>query len=188
MIYIFLKGELFMKRNILTIVVIALCLINLALSAVIVFSIVPMANRTNDLITQVASVINLELEDPNADSIANNVALSDLETLEPIGEEGNNITANLKKGEDGKAHYAIFTSVTIMINKKAEDYADLKTNITNNHKKVIEIVRSVLTSHTSSEMENDTDGKVQDEVIDKLNEYFGTRGIYDLTIDGLIFQ
>ena len=49
-----------MKKNILTVVVIALCLINLALSAVVVFSIVPMANRTNDLIAQVASVINLE--------------------------------------------------------------------------------------------------------------------------------
>lgn len=176
-----------MKRNILTIVVIALCLINLALSAVVVFSIVPMANRTNDLITQVASVINLELEDPNAESLPTDVALSDLETLEAIAEEGT-ITVNLRKGEDGKAHYAIFNSITIMINKTVEDYADLKVNIANNHKKIIEIVRSVISSHTLEEMESNGDDDIHDEIIEKLNEYFGSTGIYDLTVDGLIFQ
>ena len=51
-----------MKKNILTIVIMASTLLNLILTIVIVFSVVPAMNKTGKLVDKVASVIDLEIE------------------------------------------------------------------------------------------------------------------------------
>lgn len=179
-----------MKRNILTVVVIALCLINLALSAVIVFSIVPMANRTNDLIAQVASVINLELEDPKADSIIGDVPVDDRETLEPIANSsGTEVTVNLKQSSKGVNHVAIFDTVTLTVNKKADDYKKVTGLITQNTNYIIECVTTTLTQRTYEEIQEDTDrSQLKKAILEKLNSYFGTSMICDVTVNNLKYQ
>ena len=82
-----------MKKNMLTIVVIALCVLNLVLSAVVVFTVIPTANKTNALISQVASIIDLELESPNPKY---EVAMTDLQTVTLSG----TLTINLKSVEN----------------------------------------------------------------------------------------
>ena len=57
-----------MKKNILTIVIMAATLINLVLSAVMIFSVVPAMNKTSNLVDKVASVVDLEIEDANKDA------------------------------------------------------------------------------------------------------------------------
>lgn len=52
-----------MKKNILTIVIMASTVTNLVLTAVMMFSIVPAMNKTNKLIDKVATVIDLETEE-----------------------------------------------------------------------------------------------------------------------------
>ena len=51
-----------MKKNILTIVIMAASIINLILSAVLIFSVMPTMNKTSNLIDKVSSVIDLEIE------------------------------------------------------------------------------------------------------------------------------
>ncbi len=54
-----------MKKNILTIVIMAASIINLVLTAVLIFSVMPAMNKTSNLIDKVASVIDLEIESKN---------------------------------------------------------------------------------------------------------------------------
>ncbi len=178
-----------MKKNILTVVVIALCLINLALSAVVVFSIVPMANRTNDLIAQVASVINLELEDPNAEKIAGDVPIENRETLEPIANaSGTEFTVNLRKSDD-KNHAAIFDTITLTVDKKADDYKKVTGLIAGNTNYIIECVTTTLSNRTYDEFENDSNrSKLKKDILEKLNNYFETAMICDVTVDNLKYQ
>lgn len=177
-----------MKKNILTVVVIALCMINLALSAVVVFSIVPMANRTNDLITQVASVINLELEDPDADSIIGDVPVADRESLDPIGGE-NEVTINLKKDNSGSAHYALYDTVTLTINKAADDYKTVTGLIAANNTYIIDCVTTTLAQRTLEELQNDLDrSELKKDILKKLNSYFGTSSICDVVVNNLKYQ
>ena len=67
-----------MKKNILTIIVIALCFVNVALTATVIFTVVPAVSKSNALITQVASIIDLELESPLPKS---DVAITDMEAV-----------------------------------------------------------------------------------------------------------
>ena len=53
-----------MRKNILTIIILAMALINIILSAVLIFAIIPTANKTNQLVTKVAQIVDLELESP----------------------------------------------------------------------------------------------------------------------------
>lgn len=51
-----------MKKNLLAVIILALVLVNLILTAVLVFSIIPQTKKSNELIDQVCAAINIELE------------------------------------------------------------------------------------------------------------------------------
>ena len=55
-----------MKRNMLAIVILAATLVNIALTALMLFTVIPKAQRTDALIQKICSIIDLELEDPDA--------------------------------------------------------------------------------------------------------------------------
>lgn len=51
-----------MKKNLLTVIILALVLVNLILTAVLAFSVIPQTKKSNELIDQVCAAINIELE------------------------------------------------------------------------------------------------------------------------------
>ena len=60
-----------MKKNIFSVIITVLTVVNVVLTAIMFFVMVPTFNKTNNLITQVASVLNLELDgdsDASADA------------------------------------------------------------------------------------------------------------------------
>lgn len=172
-----------MKKNMLTVIVIALCLINVVLTAVIVFAVVPAMNQTNALIKQVAAVIDLELESPDASGGEANVAVADSEPY-LIEQE---FTINLATGEDGKSHFAVMDSVTLYENKKHEDYKALSTTVEANKGFIIETINNVISQYT---FENATESKeeMKAEILEQIHDRFGSGFIYDLSFGNLMFQ
>ncbi len=135
-----------MKRNILTVVVLALALINVVLSGVIIFAIVPTAMKTNKLITRVAQIIDLELESPEEEKL--NLSPSDIEVYDIEGK----LTINLKKSDDQK-HYA-FVYVSLSLNKKHKDYEDFKKLISQYENDIKEFVTDEFNNYTIDEVDN----------------------------------
>ena len=109
-----------MKKNILTIIIMASCLLNLILTAVIVFAVVPTMNKTSQLVDKVATAIDLETDEEASGDYS-------IDNLEPysIAFE-NKQTINLKPDEgDNTSHFAVLEGVTISFNKEAEDYKEV---------------------------------------------------------------
>ena len=52
-----------MKKNLMTVIILALVLVNLVLTAMLAFAIIPQTKKSNQLIDKIASAIDLELED-----------------------------------------------------------------------------------------------------------------------------
>lgn len=77
---------------------------------------VPTFNKTNNLITQVASVLNLELDGDSDASADADYSMKDLEDT-PVTFDSQQ-TINLKTGADGSQHYAMISGYTISVNKK----------------------------------------------------------------------
>ena len=111
-----------MKKNIFSVIITVLTVVNVVLTAIMFFIMVPTFNKTNNLITQVASVLNLELDgDSDAKGDAD-YKISDLEDTTVSFDSQQ--TINLKTGSDNSQHYAMLSGYTISVNKKADDYKD----------------------------------------------------------------
>ncbi len=151
-----------MKKNMLSIIILAVGILNVILGAVIVFAVIPTAIRTNNLITKVASTVDLELassEDSN-----NQVKIEDIENY-PI----DNITMTLKRDpNDTKNHYAQ-VSVSLSINTKSKDYNKYKPTVEQNKTRIVEIISDEFEKYTAATV-MDNKESIKSEILRRLQE------------------
>lgn len=170
-----------MKKNILTVIIMASSVINLILTIIIVFSVVPAMNKTNNLIDKVCSVIDLEIEANSGEE----VSISDLEPILCTNKNGK-LTINLKPDEgDEKPKFAILESVTVSINTKAEDYEEVKANVESKSSYVLDIAKEVISSYSYKTM-NAEEAKA--EVLKRVQQLYDTKSICRVSLDGLLFN
>lgn len=151
-----------MKKNMLSIIILAVGILNVILGAVIVFAVVPTAIRTNNLITKVASTVDLELSS-SGDS-KNEVKIEDIENY-PI----DNITMTLKRDQnDTKNHYAQ-VSVSLSINTKSQDYEKYKPTVEQNQNRIKEIISCEFEKYTASTV-MDNKENIKSEILRRLQE------------------
>lgn len=174
-----------MKKNIFTIIIMALAVINVILTAVIVFTTVPAMNRTNKLIQQITEVVDLELEssEEKQDAI---VDVKDRENHQFTNTTGT-ITINLQKSEDGNEHWAQLDAVYVTVNKASDDYEDLVTELDAKGSDVIDIVTDVIGSYDYEKISANK-GQMKNDIVEKLQEFFGSDFIIDISFDNLRFQ
>lgn len=175
-----------MKRNILSIIVIALCAMNLIMSVVLVFAVVPASSKTNKLIGQVASVLNLELESRKEKEKEKEIALKDKETVPFEGD----YTINLKKTPgDDKDHYAITKQLSITLNKKGKGYKDVSPRLETDQSVIIGIFTDAFADYSKEDMAlEEKKDEVKQKVIKKLQEYYNSECIIDVSFGNLMFS
>lgn len=169
-----------MKKNMLTVIILALCLVNTILSALVVFVVVPTSRRTDRLITQVASVINLELEGEGASKV-------DIASIETYKIEESK-TMNLKTSENGKEHYAVMDYVSLSINKESEDYERLQPLLETQNSAIMDVVDSVISNYTYEEAINNRE-QMKEEILEELKKHFGSVDfVIGVTLGNLLFS
>lgn len=156
-----------MKRNMLAIVILAATLVNIALTALMLFTVVPKAQRTDALIQKICSIIELELEDPNAADYAE-IPFEDRETYNLA----NKMTINLKRAEgESKSPYAQI-EVTLMLNKKADSYATIQPLLGSYENIIRNIVSEEVSKYTTHELDGNKEA-IQKMIQTRLCTEFG---------------
>lgn len=168
-----------MKKNILTIIIMAITLINTILLAVLIFVIVPTSNKTNQLVNRVASIVDLELESPENKDVA--VGVADIE-VQKISEK---MTINLKKSDE-KNHYAL-VNLSLSINSKHEDTEELKPKIAENENEIMEIVTEEFAKYTIDEV-NDKKNDIKENVLRRIQDYFHSDFIVNVSFGNIVLQ
>ena len=107
-----------MKKSMLNIITLVLVLMNTILTAIMVFVIVPSMQDSNRVIKKVAQAINLEMGGDEVD--LSNVPLESCETFDLETK----LTISLKKGSDGKDHYAVIYP-TLLLYKDGANYSKI---------------------------------------------------------------
>lgn len=173
-----------MKKNIFSVIITALTVVNVVLTAILFFVMMPTFQKTNNLITQVASVLNLELDaDKDADADAD-YKVSDIEYTDVTFDTQQ--TVNLNNGSDNKAHYALFDGYSIGVNKKADDYKDYNTEkIASYQSTITDIIRSVMQSHTNDDISEDV---IKKEALEQIREKFDTKAVVEITLKNFMHQ
>lgn len=172
-----------MKKSLLNIITLALVVVNLVLSAVMIFSVLPASSKTNDMITKVCTALDLELESTKTGDEQQDYTIDQLETYD-IEEE---LTVPLKK-EDGDSsdHYAVVT-VSLVVDNKHKDYDKYVEAITTKESLIKDTVRNAIGSFTLEELQNNPEG-VQKTVLDKIQKLFDSDFIVKVAFKKLLYQ
>ena len=100
-----------MKKNLLTVLILAFLLVNLVLTGIIAFSVISTNKKTAELIGNIATVLNFELSTPGEEEKVE-VSLADTEVKDLSGA----MTIPLANDGSGKQSYIVF-EVVLSINK-----------------------------------------------------------------------
>ena len=155
-----------MKKNLMSVVILALVLVNLILTAILTITVLPETKKANELITQVCSAINLELESGSVKSDASSVPIDKLATYDI----SDSMTINLKDSGDGKEHYAVIT-VSLFMNKDSKGYKSFGESMEEKKNLVMCEITSVVSGFTYDEFKSDQQG-VQDAIVADLQKLF----------------
>lgn len=170
-----------MKKNMLAVLILVLCIVNITLSGYIVFSVVPNAQRTDELITKIMQIIDLELESPVAKDVVSNYNIKDVEKFEI-----EDLTTNIATGADGKAHFAK-VSVSLTINKAHEDYEQLGPLVGTFKPDIAGIVKRNVSMYTYEQQADLTvKRQIKEDVLADIQQLFDSKFIVDCTVDILI--
>ncbi len=170
-----------MKKNLLSVLILVLLVVNIILSVVMMVSVVGTNKKTGELITSIASVLKIELYNPGVVAVTD-VPMSDTEVYNML-----QLMVSVVK-EDGKQGYIIM-DLGLQQNKKHKDYKKLggEEKIAAYDSVIKDTINSVISRHTQEEFQQDTEG-VREELLKEIQELFGSDFIYRISISNIKYQ
>lgn len=157
-----------MKKNLITMVILALVLVNLILTAVMAITIMPETKKANELITQVCSAIDLELKGGPAVSDVASVPIDKLATYDVAA--GESMTINLKDSGDGSKHYAVI-EVSLSMNMESDGYKSYGETLEEKDSLIKSEINKVVANYTYEDFTTDQQ-VVKNAILENLQKLF----------------
>ncbi len=171
-----------MKKNLMSILILALLVVNLVLTGMIMFSTTGAMKQVSGVMGDLAKALELELEPGNGDEGENSgeVSMADTETYALKGGEKLEPVNLIPAEGETKPRYLI-VAVSLSINKKHADYSKMKSLIEPNEARIISVINDAIGSYTYAQA-NTPEGKnaLKKDILKAIHELFGSEFIYDL--------
>ena len=171
-----------MKKNLMTVIILALVLVNLVLTAILAFTIIPQTRKSNQLIDKIASAIDLELEDGSSKDTAA-VPVEDIEVYDIEA----SFTVNLSPSGDGKDHVAVF-SIGLSLNTKSDGYKSIGPEGLKAKETLIKNDINTIVSGYTMEQFREDEQSVKDAILEDLQEMFGSDFIVGVSFSSVNTQ
>ena len=169
-----------MKKNLISIIILTLLIINIVLSSITLFSVFGTNKKTAALVTDIAAAINLDLGATQEEEEIVTVSMADVVTYD-IAE----MTIPLKKGEDGKEHYALL-SVTLSMNSKDKDY-EVYGDLTTRESLIKGEINDVVAQYTVDQARENSH-VIEEQILERIQLLFDSKFVYVVTISGALYQ
>lgn len=154
----------------MSILILALLVVNIALTAVMMLSTTGAMKSTTALVGKIASALDFEMD------IGTDTGLVSPDVLVGYSIDGS-MTVPLKMTDDGIQHYGIF-NVSIQMDSSNKDYKKKGgENIADKADLVKGEIFDAVSSHTIAEFQNDIDG-IRNEVLQRLRSLYQSDFIY----------
>lgn len=172
-----------MKKNLLSVLILALMIVNVAISVITMISITGTNKKTAALVDTIATVLNLELvsDDENAES---SISLADTE----IYTISDSMTIPLNTNGESKPVYMI-CKVSLSINMKDEDYKTYNSTTLGTYEEYIkQEIEGVVSSYTMDYLSDPLNREeVKKEVLEEIQKFLGSKVVYDIAISDVKF-
>lgn len=174
-----------MKKNLLTVLILALLMVNIVLTSVMMFSMMSTNQKTAKLVNHILTALNLDLTGPGGDDQTKaEVSLEDTEVYNINGA----MTIPLAMDETGKQQYIIF-EVSLSMNKNDPDYKKYGSSETMAARESLikDSITSVVTSHTRDECRANFEG-LKDEILQSIQKLFNSDFIFNVGLSGVKYS
>ncbi len=168
-----------MRKNLLTVLILALLIVNIILTSVMMFSVMGANKQTARLVNDIATVLNIELSNPG-EEVKTEISLKDTQIYNVSGA----LTIPLTS-EDGKTSYAVF-NLALSMNMKHEDYETYSGTMLDKEGLIKDAVTSVVSAHTENECRNNLEG-LKEEILQEIQKLFESDFIYKVGISDVKF-
>ncbi len=172
-----------MKKNLLSVIILALLVVNIVLTSIMMFSVVGVSQKTSRLVGDIAAALALDFSDPTQDSSQVNVAVADISTYK-FDEQ---LTITLKDSGDGKDHYFI-TSVSFSMNTKDPGYKDYGETVGNQADLLKSSVYSVVSDYTLDDLRADNNAAAEKEILEKIQDMYDSEFIFKVNFIDFLYQ
>lgn len=176
-----------MKKNLLTVLILALLVVNIVLTSVMMFSVMSTNNKTAQLVNNIATVLELELTVPGEDEEQEPISMADTAQYELSSSMTIPLASETVTTEDGttqtKERYIMF-EVAILMNTKHDDYKDYEESIADRETLIEDVITSVVGAHTETECRNNMEG-IKAEILEEIQKLFQSDFIYKIAISNV---
>ena len=157
-----------MKKNLITVLILAISIINLVFNILLVFVFMPSANKTNKLITDIAKVLDLEIaSQSNGDNTfdVSNLVYFKLEQGNPI---------NLAADGTNESHVLQY-GITINLDKTSSDYSKTESTLTESKDMIYDITRNIIGRYTYAQVVDvNVQNQSKEDVLQALKQTFNS--------------
>ncbi len=169
------KEDVAMKKNLMSVLILALVFVNVALTALLLITVLPQAKKANELVEKVASAIDLELESGQVTN-ASTIPISDIEVYAVNG--GTAWLINLQSPDD-KPHHAQI-AVSLSMNTQDDGYKDGSEALASKEALIMDVINRVIGGYMPDDLKNDPQG-AQQEILKELQTLFDDDFIVGVT-------
>lgn len=171
-----------MKKNLLLVIVMALVLVNIIMTAIMMVSMMGTNKKTAKIIGDIATVLSLEIDSNGEEGGEEVVTMADQKMWNLDG----TMTIPLKS-EDGKNHYVVF-EVSFSMNTKSEGYKTYGENVADYEKMAKDQISQIVSKHTVTDCAEDFD-TIREEILVGVRGMFeDDKFIHGVAISGIVYQ
>ncbi|MBQ8118348.1 MAG: flagellar basal body-associated FliL family protein [Lachnospiraceae bacterium] len=178
-----------MKKNILSLIILVLLIVNIALTAIMMFNVTSTNKKVADLVGNIATVMNLELTPPGgAGEEVQEVSLADTEVYSIAGAMTLALAPETVMDANGKAttkQSYLICNVSFSVNTKHEDYKTYGSAeaLAGRDALIKDAVSSVVSKHTLAELQADPGlDKLKAEILQAVQNIYQSDFIYKVSI------
>jgi len=177
-----------MKKNLISIIILALLIVNIVLTSIMMFSVVSTNKKTASLVTDIASAISLDL---GGDAEEEEEVIP-MDQTEPytIPELTILLKKSVTEAEDGtvdeKDHVAIL-SVTLSMNTKHKDYKTYGAELSTREDLIKGQIIEAVSQYTVEEIKENT-SVVTDDILNRIQKLFDSDFIFDVSFSSTLYQ
>lgn len=178
-----------MKKNLLSVLILALLVVNIAMNAIMMISVLGTNSKTGDLVASIATVMNLELFRPGTETVTRNVPLSQTATYSL--NDRLMVQLNHSVDAEGKTVGADMVTfyMSIAMDTENKDYGKLGSSETlaGLEIEMKDVVASVIQNYTEQECRENFEA-IKEEVLYAIQQLFQSDFIYRVSISDVVYQ
>lgn len=173
-----------MKKNLISVIILALLLVNVILTAIMMFGITNTNKKTAAIVTDIASVLQIELDSGTEEKEDVVISMADTKPYD-LSEE---MTITLKKSSDGSDHFAL-VSITLSMNMNDEGYKTYGETISEKEGIIKGIINNTFSKYTLEDLKSDADyGIIRGDLLKQIQAKFESEFIFDIAFSNIVFQ